>query len=1600
MGLRNWLEETVADVNPWDNGKTGATIRAARTQQQKKPAPARTPSPNQRLNVRQANTQQQLEVAEPQSRVTRVEIPKVGVTSAPAAPLQVKMADPASLQLNQPIAKPQLPQTKPNAGIPLVAPKPALPDEEFTDVRADTSQRKKFFGIEGGKITTVKADVTAKTNKDKYVAGYDRLHPDVQKILVNSATEKAKKGDKAAQNTLRALTESGRMKGNPMDFVEASNERFLGGLDRAALRTADFVLPGDNTGGMGTLSDQIDATKTGTRQFSGAGKAGEVLGESQKIATDVASMVVPAAGVEKAIRATKLVQGMAGGSKLARVGAYALSNVGGGAPATAIQYGQQIGAGEDPNLAQAIATGAAADIIAPAAFKVAGKGISKIASFARGGTRPAVTAADEVAPMLTTRGEPVASGRAPEQMLDDTPVTPARAAEVRQEEAAAAKFDGDAQVEDYLRRNTPEAPDPELDRIAARAPQEGDDSFLRRPADAEETPPWLREYAESVKDPDDIVKELNAEWYAHGKETKGGQMIDTTGAKDAYSSGMKRISEHNQFYSDHYKEFKKAPTKADYDKEIRRQLDNGGGSMVDPDQATAYQMVKQRRADEDAVWSAREEDPGSFDSFLAENGLVAGKAPQAPTGASKASRFANKTVQESDEISPDLKKLVKDEEASYKTVTNEGRAEEARKTLEGMEPAKAYGKVIDDLENGAETGGQKEFNAIELAKRLDEAGDKESLAMSTEILHKLSENASKRGQEIQALSYLTNRTPAGLEYGALRDLRKAIGKDKITPEMRSELKALKEEVAKHEPGTDAHNFAVFNMAKFVTDQIPTGVAAKVVNIWRAGLLSAPTTTAGNILGNSGEAAARKLVVDPVAEVADYLMSKVTGKRTFARNGGFAQGAKDGAGKLERFMKTGYDERNALSKYDSKEINYGDGAVGTKVGQYVNGVYRLMSVADQPFWYGARNESLAGLAKVAAKNKKLKGKAADDFMNEFLDNPPKEAMEQATKDAKYGTFQNPTLLGTVAAGIKTAAEKHGGDKARAVADFFIPFTQVPASIATRVIQRSAVGTGIQLVKALADARAGKPFDQRAMAKAIGEGTFGTAAYVAGYNLANSGLMTFGFPEDAKERELWEAEGKQLYSVKVGDRWYSLNYLQPVGTLLAVGGEAGKSVKEGANPTEIISRSIATAGQAVMNQSFLKGISGVLDAIDDPKRYAENYVENTASSVVPNFIRSFARASDDKQRDPSGVVEGIQGAIPGMRQGLPEKTDMFGSGLDAKDNFLNQYVNPLRPSKVKNDDVVAEMRRLQDAGEGVIPSVAKKNTFEGTELTREQISQINKKAGNAMQFEYGLLMTSPEYQTMTDKQKADSLRNVNDTVYGAIKKQYAGENGIAVKDDLSKSEKRYLAGEEVSFASRKKADGSTADKTDFAKDLSKDHRKVLGDYDIKTSEEREKWFNDEPDAEYKYKLAKANNDKLNGTLTKAEEVKLKASLAKDEVGSKYKKETRELYSLSKSNFWSLVSEDPNGQAMADEAVAYGDALEAAGLGDNKFRLANGSISIAPAAKGKGGGKGGKAAKLSGSNFKIDGYLSPAATGKSLRALLADAKIESSAKKPQKA
>jgi hypothetical protein len=850
--------------------------------------------------------------------------------------------------------------------------------------------------------------------------------------------------------------------------------------------------------------------------------------------------------------------------------------------------------------------------------------------------------------------------------------------------------------------------------------------------------------------------------------------------------------------------------------------------------------------------------------------------------------------------------------------------------------------------------------SIAVAKRLDSKGNFDG---ANQIYERLAEHGTKGGQAIQAFSLLSNRTPEGMQYYAARTLKKH-GVQLDEP-AKKELQALVNAVKKTKPDTEARKMATHQVSQFVNGRLPTGVADKAVNLWRAGLLTSPTTTAGNLLGNATEAVTRGLWTNPVAVGADKLMSLATGKRTKTLAGGNLQGAAEGFDKLKTYMKTGYDERNSLAKFDVKEVNYGNSAIGKGAKAYTDTVYKLMSAADQPFFYAARNQAMRDIAGAEALNKGLKGVEKKNFIDQLVQNPDSKLLDAATKSAEYATYQNKTGLGTAISGAKQSLRNHS-EAGGAALDYIVPFTQVPASVAMRIVDRLGAGVAKELWT-LTPFSKGK-FDQRRMAEAIGNGSFGPAMIAAGTQLANTGNITFGYPEDPKEAELWKMEGKQPYSVRLGDRWYSLNYMQPFGTLLAMGGQIKDAQDEGAEPATQVSQGVATAGQSIMNQSFLKGVSGILDAVDDPKRYAENLWENTTGSVVPNVVRAGVRSADPVQRDAKGPLEGLMSSLPGARQQLPAKTDAFGKPLPAKDNFLNQFVNPLRPSIARDSDqVVGELRRLQDTENGTLPSDINKNALgKDIALTREQMSGLKTQVGPKVYEAWNSVMADPRYKALSDADKKSILDKVKNTVAGGEKARFATDSGLKkpedVADTLTTKERDYLTGNS--------SDAMTT-ATTKAKKTYKD----------------------------KYDQAQSDWNKNQGKYSDIEKIEKEKELTRLKVQKDYPEDIIDLYGMSKADAWKFVSEHPNGKAMADKLVEYGDKLKEAGVyAYSKYRDKNGNVSVQPAAKKasskkasgtrKSTAKGGKAKK--GKTFKPPASTANTGTTRKLASLRRSAKL----------
>lgn len=879
-------------------------------------------------------------------------------------------------------------------------------------------------------------------------------------------------------------------------------------------------------------------------------------------------------------------------------------------------------------------------------------------------------------------------------------------------------------------------------------------------------------------------------------------------------------------------------------------------------------------------------------------------------------RFTQR-IQNSPEVSPEVQAQVSGEHVVRNTKGLVGSVQQQIRS-EGLHPSTS--RTLAELAQ-PDASDETLARAIELAKQHDASGTKAGQDVAASLYDQVSEHGVRKGQGIQILSQIAKGSPAGLRNKAFRDLKKA-GVE-VTPEMKAEIQGHIDTI-KSLPDGHAKDFAIAVMQKAVQKHMPQGLTDNLVSLWKAGLLSGVKTQEGNAISNSLFGGLKK-VADIPATATDKAISLLTKQRTKASTlRGSAQGAKEGAKSGLTTMKTGIDFRNMGDKYEQHaEINLKNKALQNLFGKPANFVFRGMSAADQPFYYSALKNSLYDQAKAEGITKGLRGKSLKDYMNQTVKNPGEAMVDRADQEAAksvlgYDTFASKAVTGIHKGidGIKGVSEQ-GKAIAHGVVNVLAPFTRVPSAFLSRTIDFTPFGVGKEIFSQVWK----KKFDQRALSQAIGEGLTGTGAIAIGMGLANSGQLSGDYPKnDPKEQARWKAEGITANSVKLGNRWYSLNYMGPLGLLFGAGNNLVKAQKGDANAADQAGAVLGGLGSGLLNQSFVQGLSGFSNAIQDPQRNLQSFVNSQAGSVIPSIVNDIGNATDNMQRQANSPIDAMKARIPFVRQGLNPKQDSFGNDLrQAPGNGVEVAFNGTKPSKDTNTPVTREVNRLKDTGKEnfVIPTTDKTINVGGetVKLNGNQQYAWNKLVGNKIQDTWGQLIKSPDYQALSDDDKANALRKSMIDITATSKVDFLNKIGRSQLANTASDKLTNAQAEGIdlgNYTSPKSATGST--------------RTVNN----KTA------YND---ALRKYQ-------KNSGKLSDIQKIKAQDNLASLKIKSGFDKSVTDLYGMSKSDAYAYLSADPDGKAKAQKLIDYGDAQVQAGTTKtNKFKTKDGSVSIQP-------------------------------------------------------
>lgn len=214
-------------------------------------------------------------------------------------------------------------------------PKTYVGFETKDDGRNKLFGREEWFGIKGGKRTKVEAGREFKATTEDFLKQFDGLDRDVKNAYLKSLQSKAEGGNQEALNTLTVLQENGKTKGDFMDFIEGSNEKFFGGMQRGIEKSADFF-GADGKFGSGEISEYADRDAEARSKATDWGKRGETAGSVQKGIVDVASLVIPSAGAQRALEGTRALTSLSKMGTAGKIASNVASNVGSGLVSTGV----------------------------------------------------------------------------------------------------------------------------------------------------------------------------------------------------------------------------------------------------------------------------------------------------------------------------------------------------------------------------------------------------------------------------------------------------------------------------------------------------------------------------------------------------------------------------------------------------------------------------------------------------------------------------------------------------------------------------------------------------------------------------------------------------------------------------------------------------------------------------------------------------------------------------------------------------------------------------------------------------------------------------------------------------------------------------------------------------------------------------------------------------------------------------------------------------------------------------------------------------------------------------------------------------------------
>lgn len=437
-----------------------------------------------------------------------------------------------------------------------------------------------------------------------------------------------------------------------------------------------------------------------------------------------------------------------------------------------------------------------------------------------------------------------------------------------------------------------------------------------------------------------------------------------------------------------------------------------------------------------------------------------------------------------------------------------------------------------------------------------------------------------------------------------------------------------------------------------------------------------------------------------------------------------------------------------------------GKVVNVLGSTVRVSGRALITADELFKSVAYTGEMAEMAYSKALREGI-DPSSKEFAERMLaieKNPPEFMKKQALKIAREDTFTNPL-----------------GESGRKITNlintvplmrYVIPFVRTPINI----LKYAGVRTPIirKLAKSVReDLAAGGARADLANARM----NIASVAYLMGTLGAASGNISGAGGGGNKKSQ--RAAGWQAYSIRIGDKWYAYDRLDPISIPLAIAAsfvEMGETVSE-KEATERLADAVVGTLEFAGDKAWFSGFIELAAAIESGNaKDLANFVKQYPNTLLPfsGARRAIARSTDKAMKEQYDWLDVIASNTP-SEFGLDQiKVDDFGEDRENQDNLGPTWLTPIKTSEVTEDPTKQELADLDIQFAKVSRKIGDGKHTKGVDLDKEQyrrfqqlIGKDAKIGGKGFKESLDALIASEQYQNLHDDDRAFSEK------YGSLK-----------------------------------------------------------------------------------------------------------------------------------------------------------------------------------------------------------------------------------------